>query len=117
MKAAKEKKISTHEVTIQYIEQGMTLDEISNERGMAKSTIQGHILTISDKYPDTDISAYRPEDILMDRINEIYQKADKTAKDDDYSGDGRLKSSIIFRALDGKVDYATIKLAYAFLDV
>ncbi|PCJ67693.1 MAG: helicase [Bacteroidetes bacterium] len=116
-KAAKEKKISTHEVTIQYIEQGMSLKEIVNERGMALSTIQGHILTISDKWPDIDISAYRPEDILMDRIQEIYTNADKKAKDDDYSGDGRLKSSIIFRALEGKVDYSTIKLAYAYLDV
>jgi hypothetical protein len=116
-KVAKEKKISTHEVTIQYIEQGMTLDQISTERGMAKSTIQGHILTISDKFPDINISTYRPEAVLMDRINEIYLKADKNAKEDDYSGDGRLKSSIIFRALEGKVDYSTIKLAYAFLDV
>jgi len=116
-KVAKEKKISTHEVTIQYIDQGMTLDQISTERGMAKSTIQGHILTISDKFPDVDISAYRPDAVLMDRINEEYQKADKKAKEEDYSEDGRLKSSIIFRALDGKVDYATIKLAYAFLDV
>ena len=116
-KVAKEKKISTHEVTIQYIEQGMTLDQISTERGMAKSTIQGHILTISDKFTDVNISAYRPEAVLMDRINEIYLKADKNAKEDDYSGDGRLKSSIIFRALEGKVDYSTIKLAYAFLDV
>ena len=48
---------------------------------------------------------------------EEYQKADKKAKEEDYSEDGRLKSSIIFRALDGKVDYSTIKLAYAFLDV
>ena len=115
-KAAKEKKISTHEVTIQYIEQGMSLKEISNERGMALSTIQGHILTISDKWPDVDIGAYKPDDVLMDRIQELYTKADKNAKEDDYSGDGRLKSSIIFRGLDGKVDYATIKLAYAFLD-
>jgi len=116
-KVAKEKKISTHEVTIQYIDQGMTLDQISTERGMAKSTIQGHILTISDKFPDVDISAYRPDAVLMERMNEEYQKADKKAKEEDYSEDGRLKSSIIFRALDGKVDYSTIKLAYAFLDV
>ena len=116
-KEAKEKQISTHQVTIQYIEQGMSLKEISEERGMTYSTIQGHILTISDKYPDVDISAYRPESVLMDRINEVYKKAESKAKEDDYSGDGRLKSSIIFRALGDKIDYATIKLAYAFLDI
>lgn len=116
-KVAKEKKISTHEVTIQFIEQGMSIPEICTERGMALSTIQGHILTIADKYPDVDISAYKPDDVLMSRINEEYKKAKKTAKEDDFSGDGRLKSSIIFRALDEKVDYATIKLAYAYLEV
>jgi hypothetical protein len=116
-KEAKEKQISTYQVTIQYIEQGMSLKEISEERGMTYSTIQGHILTIADKYPDVNISAYRPDKVLMDRINEVYKKAENKAKEDDYSGDGRLKSSIIFRALGDKIDYATIKLAYAFLDI
>ncbi len=116
-KEAKEKQISTYQVTIQYIEQGMSLKEISEERGMTYSTIQGHILTIADKYPDVNISDYRPDSVLMDRINEVYKKAENKAKEDDYSGDGRLKSSIIFRALGDKIDYATIKLAYAFLDI
>ena len=56
-------------------------------------------------------------DLLMDRINEVYTKAKTKAKEEDYSGDGRLKSSIIFRALGEKIDYATIKIAYAFLDI
>ncbi|MGB1037347.1 MAG: AAA family ATPase [Bacteroidia bacterium] len=116
-KIAKEKKINTFEQTIELIKKGKSLKEISEDRGMALTTIQGHILRISDQYPDVDISAYRPEDVLMDRINDIYKKADKENKEENYSSDGRLKSSIIFSGLDGKIDYGTIKLAYAYLDV
>ena len=82
---------------------------------MALTTIQGHILKISDDFPDVDIQAYKPDDVLMDRIIQIYQEADN-GKEDNYSPDGRIKSSIIFNALDGKIDYGTIKLAYAYID-
>lgn len=113
---AKEKKFNTYEQTIEYIKAGLSIPEISEKRGMAITTIQGHILKISDTYPDVNIDAYRPDDILMNRIQQIYQEAD-TGDEDNYSSDGRIKSSIIFNGLGGKTDYGTIKLAYAFLDV
>ena len=115
-KAAKEKKINTYQQTIELIKKGKTLKEISSERGMALTTIQGHILKISDDYPDVDISAYKPDDAMMKNIQKIYEENDN-GKAENYSEDGRLKSSIIFKGLDGKVDYSTIKLAYAYLDV
>lgn len=112
---AKEKKINTYQQTIELIKAGKSLQEISSERGMALTTIQGHILKISDDFPDVDIQAFKPDDVLMDRIIQIYQEADN-GKEDNYSPDGRIKSSIIFNALDGKIDYGTIKLAYAYID-
>lgn len=115
-KAAKENKQNTFEVTKEMVQAGKTLQEIAEERGMALGTMQGHILKIAEKWPDVDISAYKPEKVLMERIATAYKKHD-TGDEDKYSGDGRLKSVYIFNELDKKVDYGTIKLAYAFLDV
>lgn len=112
----KEKKISTFQQTVDLITKGKTLKEISEERGMALSTIQGHILRISEDFPDVDISKYKPEEVLMTRITEAYEKHD-TGEEDKYGKDGRLKSIYIFNELDKKVDYGVIKLAYAFMDV
>ncbi len=113
---AKEKKQNTFEVTKEMVAAGKTLKEIADDRGMAHSTIQGHILKISEKWPDVNIDIYRPEDVLMKRIAKAYKKHD-TGDEDKYSGDGRLKSVYIFNELDKKVDYGTIKLAYAYLDI
>lgn len=113
-KEAKANKQNTFEVTKEMIIQGKTLKAIAEERGMALSTIQGHIIKIAEKWPNTDMSAYRPEDALMTRIAEAYKKHD-TGEEAKYSEDGRLKSVYIFNELKQKVDYGTIKLAYAFL--
>ena len=113
---AKEKKISTYEQTIELIREGKSLHEISDQRGMALTTIQGHILKISDTYPDINIELYKPDEVLMDRIKKIYSESDN-GNEENYSPDGRIKSSIIFKELGGKIDYGTIKLAYAYLDI
>jgi len=113
---ANEKKITTYEQTIELIKEGKSLHEISDHRGMALNTIQGHILKISDTYPDINIDAYRPDEVLMDRIQKIYTEADN-GDEKNYSPDGRIKSSIIFKELGGKINYGTIKLAYAYLDI
>jgi hypothetical protein len=113
---AKKQKISTYQQTIHLIKQGKSLQEIADERGLGLSTIQGHILKISEDYPKVDISAYRPEEELMVQIEEAYNKLAKNAKDEDFGKDGMLRSNLIFNALKKKVDYGTIKLAYAFLE-
>ncbi len=116
-KVAKEKKLNTFELTVELIKKGSSLKKIASERGMSLGTIQGHILRISDDYPDVDISAYKPEDELFKKIKKLYTDAEKNATEEMYSKDGRLASKVIFDALGKKVDYGTIKLAYAFLDI
>lgn len=116
-KKIKEQKISTYQQTINLINQGKSLKEIIEIRGLGLSTIQGHILKISDDFPDVDISAYKPEKKLFIKIEKAYEEAEKSATESSYSKDGRLASRIIFDALGKKVDYGTIKLAYAYLDV
>ena len=69
-----------------------------------------------DQLPPSHINAYRPDDQIMERVQAAYKKYD-TGDEDRYSVDGRLRSVFIFNELDKKVDYGTIKLAYAFLDI
>jgi ATP-dependent exoDNAse (exonuclease V) alpha subunit len=112
----KEKKINTFQQTIELIKEGKSLKEIADERGLSFTTIQGHILKISDDYTDVDISAYKPTEKNLKPIADAYKEAEKNATEGDYSEDGRLKSKLIFDALKGKVSYSDIKLAFAYLD-
>jgi len=112
---AKAKKMSTFEITIMMIQDKKSIPKIAHERGMAVTTIQGHILRISKDFPDVDISMYKPEESIFRKIKDAYAEALTKAKAEDYSENGMLRSSIIFDALGKKVDYGTIKLAYAYL--
>ncbi len=60
---------------------------------------------------------YSLKDELFNKIKKLYTDAEKNATEEMYSKDGRLASKVIFDALGKKVDYGTIKLAYAFLDI
>lgn len=113
---AKKNKVSTYQQTVQLIEKGKTLEQIAEERGLSLSTIQGHILKIGELYPKVDISAYRPDEEIMQQIEQAYNTIAKDAGDDDFGKDGMLHSNLIYNALNKKVDYAIIKLAYAFLE-
>ena len=114
-RVAKEKKISTYMQTAELVKKNMPLEKIAEERGYAVSTIQGHILYIVDHYKDINVDYLKPESTVLDAITKKYSEIEKTAKEEDYSKDGRLNSSLIWKALDGKYDYGVIKLAYAFI--
>ncbi len=114
---AKKKKISTYQQTIDLVKAGKSLKEIADERGLGYTTIQGHILKIADEFPEVDISAYRPSEKVLAPIQKAYSAAEATADASMFNPDGRLKSKVIFDALNGKVSYAVIKLAYAYLDI
>jgi GTPase SAR1 family protein len=114
-RVAKEKKISTYMQTAELVKKEMPLEKIAEERGYAISTIQGHILYIVDHYKDINVDYLKPEPVILDLITKKYAEIEETAKEEDYSKDGRLNSSLIWRALDGKYDYGVIKLAYAFI--
>ena len=112
---AKEKKINTFEQTIALMKEGKTLEEIVEERGMALTTIQGHVLRIADDYKDVDISSYKPNNQMFNDISNKYAEIKAKATEKDYSKDGRLNSKLIYDAFKGKYDYGDIKLCFAFI--
>lgn len=113
---AKEKKMNTFEQTIALMKEGKSLDEIVEERGMALTTIQGHVLRIADDYKDVDIAAYKPDTKTFGDISGKYEELKAKAKEENYSKDGRLNSKLIYETFRGRYDYGTIKLCFAFIE-
>ena len=112
----KEKKMNTFEQTIALMKEGKSLDEMVEERGMALTTIQGHVLRIADEYKEVDITAYKPDTKTFGDISGKYKELKGKAKKEFYSKDGRLNSKLIYEAFKGRYDYGTIKLCFAFIE-
>lgn len=109
----KQKKTPTHLITKEYIEQGMSLQTIADERGLAASTITGHIAKLHDLYPSLDLSNYRPEHSLLERVQKAY---DDLAQDaNNIRPDGSVSSKALYDAMNQEVDYTMIKLALIFI--
>lgn len=113
---AKKKKLNTYQQTAALIEKKMSLEDIAKERGLALSTLQGHILRISQDYADVDIAYLKPKEELFQKVAVAYKTCLEKAGDEDFSKDGKLRSKLVFDQLKGQLDYGTIKLCYAFLD-
>ena len=56
------KKIPPHMETLQYLEQGLPLDEIAEIRNLKVSTIFTHLEKLLDDEKKIDLSPYKPED-------------------------------------------------------
>ncbi|KAA3615082.1 MAG: helicase [Calditrichaeota bacterium] len=117
-KRAKEKKMpkkSTYLFSKEYIEKGLSLEEISKERGLTNGTISGHIVKIKEIYPETDISRFRPDEKIMEMVISARDKLEARKNPKDITSRGQLSSKAFFDAMNGEVSYNDIKLAMAFL--
>jgi ATP-dependent exoDNAse (exonuclease V) alpha subunit len=110
----KKKKEPTHLITKRLIESGKSITAIAKERGLTEGTIMNHITKLHGLYPNMDFSAYRPKESLLQAI--------KTTKENLLQGDpsllrddGSVSSKLLHDALEGKLDYTTIKLALLFV--
>jgi len=110
----KKKKESTYAITGGYIQEGLTLNEIATKRGLTEGTVIGHLLKIKEDLPETDISRFKPSDDLLSTVktakNHLAANDPEAVKED-----GSISMKAIFTHLNGKLDYANIKLALAFL--
>ncbi|REJ08957.1 helix-turn-helix domain-containing protein [Halobacillus trueperi] len=86
--------------TYQYIQQGLSMQEIMNLRRLKKSTIQDHIVESALIIPDFSITSFLSEEDVRE-INNIGTQLNTK----------KLKQ--IYEALDGKYDYFELRLALA----
>lgn len=114
-KQVKEKSVakkSTHERTKELIEQGLSIQEIADTRGLTPNSIIEHILAISKKFPDVDVSRFRPEGKLIKKVEKAYNQVKEQQ-------DGELDISfvslkLVFELLKKQVSYDNIKLCMVF---
>lgn len=111
-KKQKEDKKSTYEITIEMIQKGMSIKAMAEERGLTPGTIIGHLLIISNKYPDVNIDHFRPDTSVMKVVTLAYLDLLKENKNDK---NFRPSSGQLFSKLNAKYGYEDIKLAMPFV--
>ena len=113
---AKEKSIakkSTHERTKEFIEQGLSIEEIADTRGLAPNSIIEHILAISKKFPEVDVSRFRPEGKIITKVKKAYDQVKKD-QESDALDTSFVSLKLVFEGLKKQVSYNNIKLAMIF---
>lgn len=107
---AKEQKVSTTEITAELIQEGRTVEEIMEIRGLAQSTIVSHILKIHEQNPELDLSRCKPNEKVLDEFRAFVKKL----KDRNIEPDSNNYFEKIYGHFKGKYSYGEIKLALLF---
>ena len=103
----KVKKKSTVEITLEYVREGLSLEEISEKRGLTSSVIVDHIGKIKEIEPDLDYSKYKPSDKIIDMVRLAYSEIE-------FEENKVLKP--IYDYLNGEIGYEDIKKALLFIE-
>lgn len=103
----KVQKKSTVEITLEYVKEGLSLDEIAEKRGLTTSVIVDHIGKIKEIEPDLDYSKFKPSNLILDKVRLAYSEIE-------FEENKILKP--IFDYLGGEVSYEDIKKALLFID-
>lgn len=112
-------KIGVGETQLQtkaYLEMGMSIEEISEQRELAVSTIIGHIEQLLAKFPDLDIAHIRPEQAHLDRIKTAYNSIKKANNPLDFNESGEIKLRSMFDKLQEDYSYNEIRLGLVLIN-
>jgi len=109
-KGEKVTKKSTYLITKQLIDKGHSLDDIVIERDLTLGTVATHLIKISALYPKTDLSNFKPETKVLNKV----KKARNQLLKETGSGE-RVSLKPIFDLLKGEVSYDQIKMALVFI--
>ena len=104
----KKKKKATHLVTKEYLDKGMSVEEIATERGYVNSTILEHFIKIKKEFPTTDFSHLKPSDEIINGVKAAIEKSDENAEN--------TPLSYIFKTNESKFSYEEIKKALLFIE-
>lgn len=117
-KKAREKnsKKSTYLISKEYIDRGLSIQEIAEERGLTEGTIIGHLTKIRENYPGTDLNRLRPDEALLAKVRHARDALLRENNPDNFQRDGSLTLRSLFDALDGEVTYNELKLCLIFLE-
>lgn len=103
----KGQKKSTYEITLEYLKEGLGLEEIAERRGITTSAIVDHIMKIKEIEPELDYSKFKPSDKIIDLVRLAYSEIE-------FEDNKILKP--IFDYLNAEVSYEDIKKALLFIE-
>lgn len=109
-------KKSTFEKTKEMLLSGKSLEEVAFERELTQGTIISHLQRIQKDQPDFDLSPYAPDDKTLNKIKKVSEQLIKQGDPEFFDSSEQLKLSVIHRALNGQMDYETIRLSRMFID-
>ena len=109
-KGKKTKKKSTYLVTKQLIDKGYNLQEIAKERELTMGTVSTHLIRISDLYPNTDLSRFKPDRKIISKVKKARNEILKANPEEN-----KISLKPIFDKLNGELSYGDIKLALVFI--
>jgi len=112
----KKRKKSTYRISKEYIEKGLSIKEIAKERGLSEGTIVSHIVKMKDKFPETDLTRFRPDDEVLAKVQRVHDTLLQENNPDNFQRDGSLTLRSLFDALNGEVAYNDIKLCLVFME-
>ena len=89
----------THEATREMLAQGLSIDQIANERGLAKNTVIGHMERIAYQGVRLDLTHVPPEPERLGIIEEAFRES------------GSAMLGPVKEQLGDEFDYEELKLA------
>jgi hypothetical protein len=111
----KVKKTPTHLVSKEYIEKGLSLEKIAEERGLKVGTITNHLFKLKDLFPNLDISPYAPASGILHRVQTSYNSIIAENDSEKIKPDGSVSSKALYESMNQEVGYTEIKLAMIFI--
>lgn len=103
-------KKSTYLITKQLIDKGYSLEDIMIERDLTMGTVSTHLIKISEMYPQTELSRFKPDRSVMNKVKKARNQLLKGT-----GGGERISLKPIFEILKGEISYDQIKLALVFV--
>jgi ATP-dependent exoDNAse (exonuclease V) alpha subunit len=109
-KGKKVTKKSTYLITKQLIDKGYSLEDIVIERDLTIGTVSTHLIKIAALYPQTDLSPYKPEAKVINKVKKARNQLLKEIGPGEH-----LSLKPIFDMLKGELTYDQIKMALVFI--
>lgn len=102
----KVEKVSTYQLTKKLVEQKLTIDQMSESRGLGTGTILSHLIHIAEIDKQIDLEIYRPSATIFEKVKSAAQKQAKEEK---------TSLAKIYSDLKKEVSFDEIKQAMVFL--
>jgi ATP-dependent exoDNAse (exonuclease V) alpha subunit len=96
--------------------QGLSIEEMSEKRGLGHSTIINHLAKLIEQDPSIDISRFKPSEDVLGKVTKSYKKVLAKDEDDDFNDDGSMKLRPLYEDLKPNLGYNDIRLALLFVE-